>query len=65
MEECLGCVHTLNNITTKKDVGGSVAVQFGGCDGETSNCLPPDEGIDLVRVRMGEEGIERTFGGGA
>ena len=32
--------YTLNNITAKKDAGGSVTVQFGGCDEETSNCIP-------------------------
>jgi hypothetical protein len=32
--------YTLNNITAKKDADGSVSIQFGGCDGKTSNCLP-------------------------
>jgi len=32
--------YTLNNITAKKSDDGSVAVQFGGCDGKTPNCLP-------------------------
>jgi hypothetical protein len=32
--------YSLNNITAKKSAGGSVAVQFGGCDGKIDNCLP-------------------------
>lgn len=32
--------HNLNNITAKKSADGSVAVQFGGCDGKIPNCLP-------------------------
>jgi hypothetical protein len=32
--------YNLNNITAKKDEDGSVAVQFGGCDGKIPNCLP-------------------------
>jgi hypothetical protein len=32
--------YTLNNITAKKGDNGSVAVQFGGCDGRVPNCLP-------------------------
>jgi hypothetical protein len=32
--------YSVNNITAKKDTDGSVAVQFGGCDGEIPNCLP-------------------------
>ncbi len=32
--------YSVNNITAKKGTDGSVAVQFGGCDGETPNCLP-------------------------
>ena len=32
--------YTINNITAKKDAGGSVTVQFGGCDDKTSNCIP-------------------------
>ncbi len=32
--------YTLNNITAKKDVDGSVSIQFGGCDGKIANCLP-------------------------
>ena len=32
--------YTLNNITAKKSADGSVAIQFGGCDGKIPNCLP-------------------------
>jgi hypothetical protein len=32
--------YSLNNITSKKGVDGSVAIQFGGCDGKIPNCLP-------------------------
>lgn len=32
--------YSLNNITAVKGADGSVAVQFGGCDGKIPNCLP-------------------------
>jgi hypothetical protein len=32
--------YTLNNTTAKKEADGTVAVQFGGCDGKIPNCLP-------------------------
>ncbi len=32
--------YTLNNLTAKKDADGAVTIQFGGCDGKISNCLP-------------------------
>ena len=32
--------YTLNNITAKKADDGSIAIQFGGCDGKIANCLP-------------------------
>jgi hypothetical protein len=32
--------YTLNNRAAKKAADGSVAVQFGGCDGKIVNCLP-------------------------
>lgn len=32
--------YTLNNVTAKKSADGTVAVQFGGCDGKIPNCLP-------------------------
>jgi len=32
--------YVVNNITADKDADGSVMIQFGGCDGTVSNCLP-------------------------
>ena len=32
--------YSVNDITAKKSADGSVAVQFGGCDGKIPNCLP-------------------------
>lgn len=32
--------YTINNLTAQKGADGSVAVQFGGCDGKIPNCLP-------------------------
>ncbi len=32
--------YSLNNITSKKSVDGSIVIQFGGCDGKNPNCLP-------------------------
>ena len=47
--------YSLNNVTAKKSADGSVAVQFGGCDGKTPNCLPIMKGwnytIRLYRPR--------------
>jgi hypothetical protein len=40
--------YTLNNLTAKKEGDWSVAVQFGGCDGETPNCLPIMPGWNYV-----------------
>jgi hypothetical protein len=43
--------YSLNNITAKKNDDGSVAVQFGGCDGKIPNCLPVTKGWNyLVRL---------------
>ncbi|MCI0465479.1 MAG: DUF1254 domain-containing protein [Beijerinckiaceae bacterium] len=43
--------YSLNNITAKKSDDGSVAVQFGGCDGKIANCLPIMPGWNyLVRL---------------
>ena len=39
--------YSLNNITAKKSDDGSVAVQFGGCDGKIPNCLPIVNGLEL------------------
>ncbi len=43
--------YTLNNITAKKGADGSVAVQFGGCDGKIPNCLPTMPGWNYM-VRL-------------
>ncbi|WP_298872338.1 DUF1254 domain-containing protein [uncultured Bradyrhizobium sp.] len=43
--------YSLNNITAKKSADGSVAVQFGGCDGKTPNCLPVTKGWNYT-VRL-------------
>jgi len=32
--------YSLNSITAKRGADGSAAIQFGGCDGKISNCLP-------------------------
>jgi hypothetical protein len=43
--------YTLNNIAAKANADGSVPVQFGGCDGNVSNCLPIMPGWSyLVRL---------------
>jgi hypothetical protein len=47
---------SLNNITASQDADGSVAVQFGGCDGKIANCLPIAPGwnywVRLYRPRV-------------
>jgi len=40
--------YSLNNITAKKSEDGSVAVQFGGCDGKIPNCLPTMPGWNYM-----------------
>jgi hypothetical protein len=43
--------YTLNNITAKPGADGSIAIQFGGCDGKIENCLPTPPGWNyLVRL---------------
>jgi len=43
--------YSLNNITAKAGEGGSIAIQFGGCDGKVENCLPTPPGWNyLVRL---------------
>lgn len=32
--------YSLNSVTARKDSDGTVAIQFGGCDGKIPNCLP-------------------------
>jgi hypothetical protein len=43
--------YSLNNITAKKSADGSIAVQFGGCDGKIPNCLPIMKGWNYT-VRL-------------
>ena len=43
--------YSFNNITAKKDDDGSVTIQFGGCDGKVSNCLPTMPGWNYT-VRL-------------
>jgi hypothetical protein len=43
--------YSLNSITAKKAEDGSVAVQFGGCDGKIPNCLPTMPGWNYM-VRL-------------
>ena len=43
--------YTLNTTTAKKEADGSVAIQFGGCDGKLPNCLPIVKGWNYM-VRL-------------
>ena len=43
--------YSLNNITAKKNDDGTIAIQFGGCDGKTENCLPIVKGWNYT-VRL-------------
>ncbi|MDX0509609.1 DUF1254 domain-containing protein [Sinorhizobium medicae] len=43
--------YSLNNVTAEKAADGTVAVQFGGCDGKIPNCLPIVEGWNYT-VRL-------------
>lgn len=43
--------YSLNNITAHKSADGSVAIQFGGCDGKIVNCLPTVAGWNYM-VRL-------------
>lgn len=40
--------YSLNNITAQKSGDGSVAVQFGGCNDKTTNCLPIMPGWNAI-----------------
>lgn len=44
--------YSINNITAKKSEDGSVAIQFGGCDGTTPNCLPITKGWIYTVARV-------------
>jgi hypothetical protein len=43
--------YSFNNLTAKKGADGSVAIQFGGCDGKIPNCLPIMKGWNYM-VRL-------------
>lgn len=43
--------YSLNNLTAKKNSDGSIAIQFSGCDGNISNCLPITKGWNYT-VRL-------------
>jgi hypothetical protein len=43
--------YAFNGITAKKNADGSVAIQFGGCDGNIPNCLPITPGWNYM-VRL-------------
>jgi hypothetical protein len=43
--------YSLNNITARRDAGGMITIQFGGCDAAMANCLPITPGWNyLVRL---------------
>jgi hypothetical protein len=43
--------YTINNITANKSADGTIAIQFGGCDGKIPNCLPVMNGWNYT-VRL-------------
>ncbi|WP_397448631.1 DUF1254 domain-containing protein [Pseudomonas sp. NA-150] len=43
--------YTLNSLSAQRDSTGAVAVQFGGCDAHSSNCLPIAQGWNYM-VRL-------------
>lgn len=48
--------YSLNNLTARKNSDGSIAIQFGGCNGQVANCLPIVKGwnytVRLYRPRQ-------------
>lgn len=50
-EKNVNNAYSLNNITAKKSADGAVDIQFGGCDGKVSNCLPVMKGWNYT-VRL-------------
>jgi len=55
--------YSFNNLTAKKSDDGSIALQFGGCDGKVPNCLPIMPGWNyLVRLyRPRKEVLDGTW----
>lgn len=55
--------YALNNLTAVRDADGSIAIQFGGCDGKVPNCLPTMPGwnytVRLYRPR--KEILDETW----
>jgi len=49
--------YSINDITAKKGEDGSVAIQFGGCDGTIPNCLPIMKGW-IYTVRLYRRRVE-------
>ena len=50
--------YSLNSITAKNGGDGTVAIQFGGCDGKIANCLPIVKGWNyMVRLYRPREEI--------
>lgn len=50
--------YSLNNVTADKGEDGSIAIQFGGCDGRIPNCLPIMPGWNYtVRLYRPHEAI--------
>jgi hypothetical protein len=43
--------YSLNNLTAKRSADGTIAIQFGGCDGKIANCLPTMPGWNYT-VRL-------------
>jgi hypothetical protein len=43
--------YSINSITGKESPDGSIAIQFGGCDGKIPNCLPIMKGWNYT-VRL-------------
>jgi hypothetical protein len=43
--------YSVNSITARKSVDGSIDIQFGGCDGNHTNCIPIMPGWN-VAVRL-------------
>ena len=43
--------YSINNLTAKKDLDGTITIQFGGCDDKSVNCLPIVEGWNYM-VRL-------------
>jgi hypothetical protein len=55
--------YSFNTITAKKDDDGSVAIQFGGCGGKVSNCLPtmPDWNYTVRLYHPRKEILDGTW----